>query len=50
MMAHKMTVYLNVFSALMKNIVMRNLNRTSVVTEYRRARSLRSTHIMEEPS
>ena len=34
MMMHKMTINLNMLGALMENIIMRNLNSTTVVTIY----------------
>ena len=34
MMMHKMTINLNMLGALMENIIMRNLNSTTVVTQY----------------
>ena len=34
MMTHKMTINLNMLGALMENIIMRNLNSTTVVTMY----------------
>ena len=34
MMTHKMTINLNMLSALMENIIMRNLNSITIVTMY----------------
>jgi hypothetical protein len=50
MMAHKMTVDLNMFSTFMKYIIMHNLNRTSIITKDRRTEGLRNPHIMEKPT
>jgi hypothetical protein len=46
MMVHKKTVDFNVFSTCIKYIIMRNLNRTSIVTKDMRIGGERNTHIM----
>jgi hypothetical protein len=50
MMTNEVTINLNVLDVLMKNIIMRNVNSTMVVTVNRSASGLRSIHVSQEPT
>jgi hypothetical protein len=50
MMTDEVTIDLNVLGALMKNIIMRNVNSITVVTVNRSAGGLRSTHVSQKPT
>ena len=45
MMTDEVTIDLNVLSALLENIIMSNVNSTTVVTVNRSVGGLRSTHV-----
>ena len=50
MLANKMTINLNMFGAIMKNIIVSNLNGTLIVTVERGRSRGRNTHISKEPA
>ena len=50
MMTNKVTVDLNMLGALMKNIIMGNVNSTTIITVNRSTGGLGSTHVSQEPA
>jgi hypothetical protein len=50
MMLDQMTINLDMFGALMKNIIMSNLYGTLIVTMKRRTSRLRNTHVKQKPA
>jgi hypothetical protein len=48
MMTNEVAIELNVLGALMKNIIMGNVNSTTIVTVNRSTGGLRSTHVNQE--
>ncbi|GMQ05312.1 hypothetical protein CsSME_00050391 [Camellia sinensis var. sinensis] len=50
MLANEMTINLNMFGAIMKNIIVSNLNGTLIVTIERGRIRRRNTHISKEPA
>jgi hypothetical protein len=48
MMTNEVTIDFNVLGALMKNIIMSNVNSTTVVTVNRSTGGLRNTHVSQE--
>ena len=49
MMTNEVTADLNMLGALMKNIIMGNVNSITIVAVNRSTRCLRSTHVSQEP-
>ncbi len=50
MMTNEVTIDLNVLNALMKNIIMSNVNSTTIVVVNRSTSGLGSTHVSQEPT
>ena len=50
MMTNEVTIDLNVLGALMKNIIMGNVNSTTIVAVNRSTSGLGSTHVSQEPT
>jgi hypothetical protein len=50
MMTNEVTIDLNVLNALMKNIIIGNVNSTTIVAVNRSTGGLRSTHVNQEPT
>ena len=50
MITNEVTVNLNVLGALMKNIIMDNVNSTTIITVNRSTGGLESTHVSQEPA
>jgi hypothetical protein len=50
MMTNEVTIDLNVLNALMKNIIMSNVNSTTIVVVNRSTGGLGSTHVSQEPT
>ena len=50
MMTNEMTIDLNVLNALMKNIIMSNVNSTTIVVVNRSTGGLGGTHVNQEPT
>ena len=50
MMTNEMTIDLNVLNALMKNIIMSNVNSTTIIVVNRSTGGLGSTHVNQEPT
>ena len=50
MMTNEVTIDLNVLGALMKNIIMGNVNSTTIVAVNRSTGGLGSTHVSQEPT
>jgi hypothetical protein len=50
MMTNEVTIDLNVLNALMKNIIMSNVNSTMIVVVNRSTGGLGSTHVSQEPT
>ena len=50
MMTNEVTIDLNVLGALMKNIIMGNVNSTTIVVVNRSTGGLGSTHVSQEPT
>ena len=50
MMTNEVTIDLNVLGALMKNIIMSNMNSTTIVAVNRSTGGLGSTHVSQEPT
>ena len=50
MMTNEVTVDLNVLGALMKNIIMGNVNSTMIIIVNRSTSGLGSTHVSQEPA
>jgi hypothetical protein len=50
MMTNEVTIDLNVLGALMKNIIMGNVNSTTIVAVNRSTGGLRSTHVSQGPT
>ena len=49
-MTNEVTINLNVLGALMKNIIIGNVNSTTIVTVNRSTGGLGSTHVRQEPT
>jgi hypothetical protein len=49
MMTNEVIADLNMLGALMKNIIMGNVNSITIVAVNRSTRGLRSTHVSQEP-
>ena len=50
MMTNEVTIDLNVLGALMKNIIMGNVNSTTIVIVNRSTGGLGGTHVSQEPT
>jgi hypothetical protein len=50
MMTNEVTIDLNVLGALMKNIIMSNMNSTTIVAVNRSTGGLGSIHVSQEPT
>jgi hypothetical protein len=50
MMTNEVTIDLNVLNVLMKNIIMSNVNSTTIVVVNRSTGGLGSTHVSQEPT
>ena len=50
MMTNEVTIDLNVLNALLKNIIMSNVNSTTIVVVNRSIGGLGSTHVSQEPT
>ena len=50
MMTNEVTIELNVLGALMKNIIMSNVNSTTIVAVNRGTGGQGSTHVSQEPT
>ena len=50
MITNEVTIDLNVLGALMKNIIMGNMNSTTIVVVNRSTGGLESTHVSQEPT
>ena len=50
MMTNEVTIDLNVLDALLKNIIMGNVNSTTIVVVNKSTSGLRSTHVSQEPT
>ena len=50
MMTNEVTIDFNVLGALMKNIIMGNVNSTMIVAVNRNTGGLGSTHVSQEPT
>jgi hypothetical protein len=50
MMSDEMTINLDIYCALMENIIISNLCDTPIITMNRRTSGLRNTHVGQKPS
>jgi hypothetical protein len=50
MMTNEVTIDFNVLDALLKNIIMGNVNSTTIVAVNKSTSGLRSTHVSQEPT